>query len=106
MDESFATGDDFISFELGPGETLDLGTSPPPPDSGLASPAPPSSEGGGTTTRKKRKSEGGVPDGKRQKGEDGAPGPRNLKEERKAAERAAPWADDVDWEHYHDPAAL
>jgi non-canonical poly(A) RNA polymerase PAPD5/7 len=33
-------------------------------------------------------------------------GPRNLKEERKAAERHAPWADLVDWEGCHDPAEM
>lgn len=104
MDESFATGDDFISFELGPGETIDLESSPPP-DLEIESPLPSAGEDG-TQQRKKRKSEGGQPEGKRQKGEDGAPGPRNLKEERRAAERAAPWAEDVDWLHYDDPAAL
>lgn len=104
MDESFATGDDFISFELGPGETLDLESSPPPVLD-IESPLPSAGEDG-PQQRKKRKSEGGQPEGKRQKGEDGAPGPRNLKEERKAAERAAPWAEDVDWQHYDDPAAL
>lgn len=104
MDESFATGDDFISFELGPGETIDLDTSPPPV-SDVESPLPSAGEDT-TQQRKKRKSEGGQPESKRQKGEDGAPGPRNLKEERRAAERAAPWADDVDWQHHDDPAAL
>ena len=104
MDESFATGDDFISFELGPGETIDLESSPPPVLD-VESPLPSAGEDG-TQQRKKRKSEGGQPEGKRQKGEDGAPGPRNLKEERRAAERAAPWAEDVDWLRFDDPATL
>lgn len=105
MDESFATGDDFISFELGPGETLDLESSPPPVLD-IETPPPPPPDEDTTQQRKKRKSDGGVPESKRQKGEDGAPGPRNLKEERRAAERAAPWAEDVDWQHLDDPAAL
>ncbi|WVF66435.1 hypothetical protein IAT40_001175 [Kwoniella sp. CBS 6097] len=33
-------------------------------------------------------------------------GPRNLKEERKAAERHAPWADLVDWARCRDPAEM
>lgn len=33
-------------------------------------------------------------------------GPRNLKEERIAAERHAPWADLVDWKRCHDPAEM
>jgi len=45
--------------------------------------------------------------GKRAKGEaKGDTGPKNLKEERKAAERHAPWADMVDWERCHDPVEM
>ena len=33
-------------------------------------------------------------------------GPKNLKEERRAAERHAPWADAVDWERCRDPAEM
>lgn len=105
MDESFATGDDFISFDLGPDDVLDVGSSPPPSTEPSAPQSPTPAEDG-QQHRKKRKSDGGNPEPKRQKGPDGAPGPRNLKEERRAAERAAPWADDVDWKHLDDPAAL
>ena len=38
--------------------------------------------------------------------EDGATGPRNLKEERRAAERGCPWVDMVDWERCGDPAEM
>ena len=37
---------------------------------------------------------------------DGDTGPKNLKEEKKAAERHAPWSDLVDWEQCHDPAEM
>ncbi|OCF40096.1 hypothetical protein I317_06109 [Kwoniella heveanensis CBS 569] len=37
---------------------------------------------------------------------DSETGPRNLKEERKAAERHAPWADLVDWARCRDPAEM
>ena len=33
-------------------------------------------------------------------------GPSNLKEERRAAERGAPWTMDVDWERTRDPSEM
>lgn len=38
--------------------------------------------------------------------EDCDTGPRNLKEERKAAERHVPWADMVQWDRCQDPAEM
>lgn len=43
---------------------------------------------------------------KRGRGSDDPVGPKNLKEERRAAERLAPWTDLVDWESCHDPAEM
>jgi non-canonical poly(A) RNA polymerase PAPD5/7 len=55
---------------------------------------------------KKRKSNGVEPDTKRPKADPYGTGPRNLKEERRAAERAAPWADDVRWDRCVDSAEM
>lgn len=49
---------------------------------------------------------GDVAGKKRQRGGDDPVGPRNLKEERRAAERHAPWADLVDWDACQDPAEM
>ncbi|KAK8845409.1 hypothetical protein IAR55_006122 [Kwoniella newhampshirensis] len=38
--------------------------------------------------------------------DDGDTGPKNLKEERRAAERHAPWSDLVDWDRCRDPAEM
>lgn len=38
--------------------------------------------------------------------DDNDTGPRNLKEERRAAERNVPWADMVGWEECRDPAEM
>lgn len=56
----------------------------------------------------KRKGKGIQPPPKRTKVEVAGDrvGPRNLKEERRAAERAAPWADDVDWDQCTNPAEM
>jgi len=60
----------------------------------------------GKAKGKKRKSSGLEPETKRSKNDPQATGPRNLKEERKAAERAAPWADDVRWERCIDSSEM
>lgn len=39
-------------------------------------------------------------------GVNGDTGPKNLKEERRAAERHAPWADMVQWDRWQDPAEM
>lgn len=106
----FITGDDFIGFDL-----PDAGPSrSPTPESessgnvldGLRSPSPKGKEKANEVTKgKKRKSNGMEPETKRTKGVD-TTGPRNLKEERRAAERGAPWAEGVKWEKCHDAAEM
>ncbi|WVQ94050.1 hypothetical protein IAU59_001128 [Kwoniella sp. CBS 9459] len=84
-----------------------------------ASDAGPESERAETSTttnndknKKNKKQKKGKRDREKEKGnasaanEDSETGPRNLKEERKAAERHAPWADLVDWSRCRDPAEM
>jgi non-canonical poly(A) RNA polymerase PAPD5/7 len=74
----------------------DLNT--PPVSTPPSEPAPPKGM--------KRKSNGLEPENKRPKNDPHSTGPRNLKEERKAAERAAPWADDVEWDRCVDSSEM
>ena len=54
-----------------------------------------------------QKGKGNEKKGKRGRDEmDGDTGPSNLKQERKAAERGAPWVDMVDWANCRDPAEM
>nr|XP_031863646.1 uncharacterized protein CI109_000898 [Kwoniella shandongensis]KAA5530718.1 hypothetical protein CI109_000898 [Kwoniella shandongensis] len=121
-------GADFISFNFSPSPppaTAEAGPSklpllPPPPASSAPNlpPKPTTSNnakrkadavGNSTSTSKKSKTD------KKQKGKQqqqqqqqngDAGGFRNLKEERRAAERHAPWSDLVDWERCRDPAEM
>lgn len=126
----FVTGDDFISFDVPSAGPSRSGTPPSPAGSdvssgnvldGLTRSPPPGWKGKGNARGrdddegpgadpkgkgKKRKSNGMEPETKRPRNDIVATGPRNLKEERKAAERAAPWADDVRWESCVDSSEM
>lgn len=129
----FVTGDDFISFDFGdpansPGPSRSSSASPGPLDIDSLRPNPKgkerahvdgdgSSESGAassTLNKKKRKGEPAGSAEKRVKTKkspqprpaDEQTGPRNLKEERRARERGAPWAHDVNWRRCHDPAEM
>jgi non-canonical poly(A) RNA polymerase PAPD5/7 len=76
---------------------------------------PAASLSGAEKKEKKRKAKGkgketeGTPPvagKKRARGPNDPVGPKNLKEERRAAERLAPWTDLVDWDSCHDPAEM
>jgi non-canonical poly(A) RNA polymerase PAPD5/7 len=60
----------------------------------------------GKGKEKATESHGDVSGKKRPRGGDDPFGPRNLKEERRAAERHAPWTDLVDWDACQDPAEM
>ena len=125
---SFQDGADFISFDASP--------LPSPHANGNAEAGPSRSAPKGTTGQKRKdrleddldssderlsetkngrrdgnghgvEKANGKKKGKKAKGDtNGDTGPNNLKEERKAAERHAPWADLVDWERCQDPAEM
>lgn len=57
--------------------------------------------------RKKQKQNGqSEKKGKKRAREEEETGPRNLKEERRAAERGCPWVHRVDWDSCRDPAEM
>lgn len=58
------------------------------------------------TPRKDKEQEKGKGKKRARAKDDEGPGPKNLKEERKAKERSAPWCDDVDWASCRDPAEM
>jgi hypothetical protein len=107
---------DFVAF----------GRSPSPPATTSNSPAPSSTAGSSKQAQNqvqnakagpsRSKSSGAglpvdTPKGpkgkKRPRGrEDEGPGPRNLKEEKKARDRSAPWCEYVEWSDCRDPAEM
>jgi hypothetical protein len=100
---------DFVAFGKSP--------SPPPArtQNAQAGPSRPSTTASSTTSKHQagssKSSPGATPSGpkgkKRARGkEDDGPGPRNLKEEKKARDRSAPWCDQVDWSSCRDPAEM
>lgn len=126
----FITGDDFISFDLGePGGSPGPSKSPSPGPILHDSYRPSNNKGKGKaraedsasepvsgTSKSSKKKRKGDPAGsaeKRVKTKKSPqprpadePGPRNLKEERRARERGAPWAHDMDWDRCRDPAEM
>jgi hypothetical protein len=99
---------DFVAFGGTPSPTPT--TAAPSPSSSRqqtnaeAGPSRPKKNGSTNSSRatspvKKGKKRGRAKD-------DEGPGPKNLKEERKAKERSAPWCDDVDWTSCRDPAEM
>lgn len=97
---------DFVSFGRSP--------SPPPAVADASSAASsssrqqPNAEAGPSRPNKSSRSNSPAPKGKKRgrAKDDEGPGPKNLKEERKAKERSAPWCDDVDWASCRDPAEM
>lgn len=98
---------DFVAFG---------GTPSPPPSPAAASPSSrqqSNAEAGPSRPKKTGSTNGSRASSPVKKGkkrgrayDDEGPGPKNLKEERKAKERSAPWCDDVDWSSCRDPAEM
>lgn len=91
---------DFVSFGRSP--------SPAPSNSTALSAATSQNAKAGPS---RSKPENGTPKGPKSKKrprskDDEGPGPRNLKEEKKARDRSAPWCQSVDWSDCRDPAEM
>ena len=93
---------DFVSF----------GRSPSPAPSTSIIPSTTASQNAKAgPSRSKPLENGGTPKGPKGKKrprskDDEGPGPRNLKEEKKARDRSAPWCELVDWSGCRDPAEM
>jgi hypothetical protein len=93
---------DFVSFGRSPSPAPSTSTIPSTTTSQNAKAGP---------SRSKPLENGGTPKGPKGKKrprskDDEGPGPRNLKEEKKARDRSAPWCELVDWSGCRDPAEM
>jgi len=93
---------DFVSFGRSP--------SPAPSTSTILSTTTSQNAKAGPS-RSKPQENGATPKGPKGKKrprskDDEGPGPRNLKEEKKARDRSAPWCELVDWSGCRDPAEM
>jgi hypothetical protein len=93
---------DFVSFGRSPSPAPSTSTIPSTTTSQNAKAGP---------SRSKPQENGGTPKGPKGKKrsrskDDEGPGPRNLKEEKKARDRSAPWCELVDWSGCRDPAEM
>lgn len=106
-DTSFADGDLFIGLGDAPPSPGPSSRPSRPPPGGRATPAPAAGK-----SKKRKGGEGGSAEKRRKHKKSPEPrpkdrtGPQNLKEERQANSRNAPWSLDVDWDACRDPAEM
>ena len=95
---------DFVSFGRSPSPAAPAVSSPRPQSNAEAGPSKQKKAGQGDRSRGNSPAPKGKKRGRAK--DDEGPGPKNLKEERKAKERSAPWCYDVDWTSCRDPAEM